>query len=221
MSGQTDWVQYVLDRPMVNEPGVSYNYNTGGSHLLSAILEVATGNQTEDYAKKFLFDPLNITNYYWKTDPTGLTRGGEGLYLIPRDMAKFGYLILHNGTWDNTQVVSSEWTRKATTKQTSTYTGNYDYGYQWWVRNQFYSLRYFMAHGFLGQRIYIVPEKNLVVIFTCDEPIFDIQTVLVENYIIPATNFSTVSSTSSSFSYFPFILGIAVISLFNKKKRLN
>jgi CubicO group peptidase (beta-lactamase class C family) len=100
-----DWVlspdltQFTLDRPMAHEPGEKWEYCNGASHLLSAIVAETTGYTVEDYAREFLFSPLNITNLSWLRAPDGVARGDSGLCLTPRDMAKFGYLYLRNGTW--------------------------------------------------------------------------------------------------------------------------
>ena len=89
MDYSEDWVQYVLDRPLVDEPGKVFNYNTGTTHLLSAIIHQATGRTTRDFAQEYLFDPLGITEINWPTDPQGIFEGGNALALKPRDMAKF------------------------------------------------------------------------------------------------------------------------------------
>ncbi|MFX0116315.1 MAG: serine hydrolase domain-containing protein, partial [Candidatus Hodarchaeota archaeon] len=88
MANSSDWVQFVLDQPMVTDPGTSFNYNTGASHLLSVILQEKTNMSASQFAKEYLFGPLNITEYYWWMDPQGYTLGGYGIWLAPEDMAK-------------------------------------------------------------------------------------------------------------------------------------
>ena len=92
MERSGNWQQFVLDRPMDTAPGTSFNYNSGNSHLLSAILTRLTGRTALDFAREKLFGPLGITDVQWRHDPQGITAGGYGLYLQPRDMAKIGYL---------------------------------------------------------------------------------------------------------------------------------
>ncbi len=160
-----DPVQYVLDLPMMEEPGVRWNYNGGTSHLLSAIVAEATGYDTLDFAREFLFAPLGITEVRWDSDRHGIRYGGSGLYLTPRDMAKFGYLYLHDGMWDGEQVVPADFVAEATKTHYAVdgYTG---YGYQsWWTC---LGTEVYYAAGILGQRIDVVPDLDLVVVFTAN-----------------------------------------------------
>jgi CubicO group peptidase (beta-lactamase class C family) len=99
----SDWTQLVLDRPMATNPGDVFYYNSGNSHLVSAILTKLTGMKTSDYAAAKLFGPLGISTAHWQSDPQGISAGGFGLYLLPRDMAKIGYLYLRGGEWDGRQ----------------------------------------------------------------------------------------------------------------------
>ncbi|MFX1536113.1 MAG: serine hydrolase domain-containing protein [Promethearchaeota archaeon] len=165
----TDWVQFVLDLPMRDEPGTKFEYSTGVSHLLSAIIQNKTGMKTEDFAKCFLFDPLNITNYYWWNDPVGITTGGHGLWMTPLDMLKIGYLYLNNGTWNNRQIVTKEWVQESTEPYNlGLHLNNNDwwYGYQWWVDNFTNTMQ---TGGFGGQFIFIKPDEDLVVSITASE----------------------------------------------------
>ena len=72
-------------------------YCSGCSHLLSAIVQQHTGMNVRDYAQKNLLGPLGISSFNWERDAQGIPIGGWGLQLTPRDMAKFGYLYLHDG----------------------------------------------------------------------------------------------------------------------------
>ena len=114
MERSPNWVNFVLDRPMSSAPGETFNYNSGNPHLLSAIITKLTGMSALEYAKTKLFDPLGISDVYWRRDPQGISCGGFGLYLLPRDMAKIGYLYLRNGAWKGTQLLPSAWIDKVT-----------------------------------------------------------------------------------------------------------
>ena len=160
-----DPVQYVLDLPMMEDPGVRWNYNGGTSHLLSALVAEVTGYDTLDFAQEFLFTPLGITEVRWDSDRHGIRYGGGSLYLKPRDMAKFGYLYLHNGMWDGEQIVPADFVAEATKTHhaVDAYTG---YGYQsWWTC---LGTEVYYAAGIVGQRIYVVPDLDLVVVFTAN-----------------------------------------------------
>lgn len=76
MENQDNWVEYVLSKPMINEPGTTFYYSGGNSHLLSAIIQSATGITALEYADEYIFKPLGITNYRWDIDPQGNPCGG-------------------------------------------------------------------------------------------------------------------------------------------------
>ncbi len=160
-----DMWEYVLDRPMAYDPGEHWSYNSGGIELLGGIIEKTTGYSVADFADEFLFEPIGIDYFNWWTVPANGQYGcGGGLYLTPRDMARFGYLYLNNGTWNGTQVVSSEWVNVSTPPQYDT--GNwYTYGYTWWSIPGY---QFYEATGHYEQKIYILPEQDIVVVFTGD-----------------------------------------------------
>jgi CubicO group peptidase (beta-lactamase class C family) len=94
MERSPNWVNFILDRPMSSAPGDVFNYSSGNAHLLSAILTKLTEMSALDHAKAKVFGHLGINDLYWRHDPQGISIGGYGLYLQPRDMAKLGYLPL-------------------------------------------------------------------------------------------------------------------------------
>lgn len=159
-----DWVQFTLDLKVTHIPGTHFEYCSPGMHVLSAILQEATGMRTAEFARLNLFEPLGITDVIWEQDPQGYNDGWAGLYLHPHDMAKIGYLMLHQGQWDGKQIVSSEWVVQATKLQKKTGQGD-NYGYGWWVPppTQFVE---FAAEGRGGQYIRVLPELNLIVVTT-------------------------------------------------------
>jgi len=102
-----DWVQFVLDRPVRWVPGTRFVYCSPGTHLLSAILQQATGMTALQFAREYLFTPLGIRDVIWPADPQGVTRGWGDIRLHPHDMAKIGFLWRNRGVWDGRQVVSA------------------------------------------------------------------------------------------------------------------
>ncbi len=177
-----DWVKFMMDIPMSAQPGSQFNYCSGCSHILSAILQYKTGMNTRDFARQVLFQPLGISNVNWSTDSTGIPIGGWGLQITPRDMAKLGYLYLHDGIWDGRQIVSAGWVEAATRKHTGTDT-DLGYSYQWWT---YPSLDAYTALGRYGQTIFVIPDQNLIIVTTAavegHEEIFR----LIKEYIVPA-----------------------------------
>ena len=181
MMGSLDWASFVLDQPMVAEPGTRFNYSSGDSHLLSAIIQEATGMSTLSFARSRLFEPLGISRVFWPSDPHGIAFGAGGLWLTPRDMAKFGQLYLQGGVWDGKQVVPAEWVAASIARQVSAHGAASYYGYQWWVRVD----GTFAAHGYRGKRIFVVPDLEMVVVFTADLP-GNTPSVLLSSFILPA-----------------------------------
>lgn len=175
-----NWVDYILNRNIVAQPGTVFNYSTGNTHLLSAVLQSATGMTQEEYCREKLFGPMGVSEEArWLTDPQGITDGGNGLLISPRDAAKFGQLFLDKGRWKGQQLVPSDWVEESTLVQNPGPGSTGQYGYQWWVQpyspGQYgtYATPYpsalydtYFAFGYAGQFIYVVPELDLVVVFT-------------------------------------------------------
>ncbi len=165
-----DWVQFTIDRPMAREPGEVFQYNSGETLLLGHIFRQATGVDLEEYAAKHLFAPLGIDNYEWKRTPFGLVDTQEGLFVSSRDIAKIAYLFLHQGRWDDRQVVPQEWVKLSLTPNKNVVDdGSIQYGYKWWLyRYQFQGKDRiaFAGAGFGGQRPIVLPELDLVLVFT-------------------------------------------------------
>ena len=185
-----DWISFMLDRPMVASPGSSYSYSTGAVHLLSGVLAKATGKAPRVFANENLFGPLGIAPMPeggWAADPQGVSFGGAGLSLTPRDMAKIGYLYLKGGKWGGRQIVSSAWVDSSTKLQTMKDDG-YGEGYLWSLDTEQGS---FMAHGAGGQEIYVLPSEQLVVVMTAgmtwgQARDFAPLKALFDDYIVPA-----------------------------------
>jgi len=163
MERSPDWVQFILDRPMSREPGAAFDYNSGGPHLLSAILSKVTGRSALDYAREKLFKPLGIEDVQWRADPQGVSTGGFGLYLLPRDMAKLGTLWLHDGIWDGQRLLPPGWidaARHAKVEMGLT---------EWHYTNLFWSIPdkdAFMSVGFNRQLIAVMPGLDVAAAFT-------------------------------------------------------
>jgi CubicO group peptidase (beta-lactamase class C family) len=161
MRATSDWVQTALDRPMVAEPGTKFCYDSPGFHLLSAILQNATGMTLFDFAQKNLFEPLGIRDANWNLDPQGFTRGWGDLHLFPADAAKIGFLFLHRGQWDGKQIVPESWVLEAVRAHSRKVGDDYGYGYGWWISPADY-----YAAGRQGQIVRVLSSKNTVVVTT-------------------------------------------------------
>jgi CubicO group peptidase (beta-lactamase class C family) len=166
MTESDDWVQHVLDLPVVHEPGTHFAYFSPGMHLLSAILQESTGMTALEFAEANLFKPLGINKVYWPSNSQGYTIGYGDLCLYPADMAKIGFLFLHQGKWEDKQIVSSNWVNDATKKQLPTGEGREGYGYGWWISSPNEKFPYYRAYGRQEQIIMVVPSINAVIVTT-------------------------------------------------------
>jgi CubicO group peptidase (beta-lactamase class C family) len=177
-------VQFTLDKPMQYEPGTVFVYNTGASHVLSGIIQEATGMQTSDFAEEYLFDPLGIQAYYWPSDTQGVSFGGFDLQLRPRDMAKFGFLYLNNGTWDDQQIISGAYVTESV-QTVSTLSSTHGYGFQWHTMPD---MNVWFTAGLYGQYIFVAPDQDLVAVFTSGYSLTDADEnpSLLRNYILAA-----------------------------------
>lgn len=195
MSRTGNWLEFVLQRPMVHSPGTVFEYNTGTSNLFARLIENAVGIPVETFAEENLFEPLGITIYSWYNDPEGnpCTGGSNGgLRLRPRDMARFGYLYLNGGKWSGNQIISSEWVSESIAEHV-TFPYEKGYGYQWW-RRQFTvaetTFDGFYALGYGGQYIFVVAEIDMMVVYTSGnyerDYAYSQALEIMSSYILPA-----------------------------------
>lgn len=167
-----NWVEYILGRALAADPGTVFNYSTGNTHLMSAVLEAATGMSELDFARETLFDPLGMESVQWGADPQGITDGGNGISMSARDAARFGQLYLDGGVWNGEQLIPPGWLEESTAAQNNgAGDGTGSYGYFWWMR-PFGTQNYdtFYAFGAWGQYIFVVPELNLVTVIASQGP---------------------------------------------------
>jgi CubicO group peptidase (beta-lactamase class C family) len=163
MERSPDWVKFILDRPMSSAPGNAFNYNSGNPQLLSAIIAKLTGMSALDYAKAKLFGPLGINDVFWRHDPQGISVGGYGLYLQPRDIAKIGYLYVRNGVWEGEQLLPLTWIDKVSHTTISVPGSVLRYSNLFWA---FPKKQVYMAVGYHSQVIMVFPDLDVVAVTT-------------------------------------------------------
>lgn len=183
MCMQSDWIKYILN--MLGQKGKVgiFKYSTAGAHLLSTIITRSTGKTASEFANEHLFRHIGMSetlNYKmksfgfddlfgknvkgWVSDPNGNSTGGWGLTLTPRDMARFGFLYLNRGIWDNSTIIPEAWIDESTAPHSKTLINNstVQYGYLWWLREEG-EVSAYLALGDGGNVICCIPEKDLVV----------------------------------------------------------
>lgn len=162
------WIDFILNQPLIANPGSTFQYNSGDSHLLSSIITKVSGLPTAVFAENYLFKPLGIKKYLWVKDPQGVHGGGFSMSMNTEDMIKIGLLLLQNGKFGTKQVVSTEWVTQSQTPNkytNSSEKGKYGYGYQMWTYTSTVpknSIDYYYANGIFGQYIFVVSKLNLV-----------------------------------------------------------
>lgn len=159
-------VEYFFSRPIECSPGTKFTYCSGVPHILQFIIEKVTGEEVLSYCKKVLFEPLGISEVLWEKEDNGLLGSIE---MTPLDMAKIGYMYLNKGVWESKEIIPKHWVAISTSKHIDTRNNFHEvtnfgagYGYLWW--NNYFGG--YHANGFGGQYIFVVPESNLVVVFT-------------------------------------------------------
>lgn len=184
----------VLDLKMMDKPGSSFNYNTGLTHLLSAILSKASGMSTLEFAQEYLLGPLGIHNVQWSQDRDGIYIGGSELFITPQGMTKFGVMYMQNGMYSGRQVVPEEWVKESTSTQIEGvfHGAEIQYGYLWWRQIDHALFTYlndenaYLAMGSHGQRILILPDQETVVVITADQEDASQCDILIRDFILPA-----------------------------------
>jgi len=164
---------YFFGKDLIHEPGSTFYYNTAGFQMMGEVIRRATGMSLNDFAAQKLFTPLGIDRFEWPQFAHGPVYLVGDILLRPRDMARFGQLILQNGRWNGEQVVPQAWVEMATTEFISVahtgYKGFQGYGFHWW-RKTFTvgasSLTAICADGFAGQAIMVFPSLDMVVVVT-------------------------------------------------------
>ncbi len=157
-----NWIEYALDRPLVETPGGEMIYSTGSSHLLSVILTRATGMSTRAFAERQLFRPLGITIGGWDRDPQGYYLGGNNMALSPAALLKLGTMVMNQGVYNGKQIVPRAWIAESMRTYTRSHFNPYDYGYGWWQRElNGYSVQFAWGNG--GQYLLMIPALKTVI----------------------------------------------------------
>lgn len=152
------------------EPGVNFVYQSGVTQLLAFVLERAVGEPLSTYVSRKLWTPMNAEeDALWSLDRKD---GTEKAYCCfnsnARDFARFGQLILNEGSWNGRQLVASAYLQEATAPDTSLtfkefQEPNQCYGFQFWSLN-YKGMQIPYMRGILGQYVFVIPEKNAVVV---------------------------------------------------------
>jgi CubicO group peptidase (beta-lactamase class C family) len=198
-----DWMKFAVEYPLTAAPGQTWGYSNASTLILSGIITKATGMSTLEFAKKYLFDSLNINIQHWDIAPPGYYTGYGSMYITPRNMARLGYLYLNNGFVDGKQIIPKEWIEESTKRYTDginwgRFFGSFEevgYGYLWWLAKA-HLYDFYFASGYAGQNIIVIPLLNSIIVTTThsavdrninidqNNSVFN----LIANYVLPAAD---------------------------------
>jgi len=170
MSAKEISVRSFFETKVEHQPGTHFKYNTPATFVQSALVQKVTGHKVLSYLQSRLFEPLGISNPYWRDNYQGISLGGYGLRLRTEDIAKVGQLYLQKGRWGQKIIIDEDWVDMATSKQVSNGSNpdsdwNQGYGFQFW-RCKFDSYR---GDGAFGQFCVVMPKLDAVIAITSGE----------------------------------------------------
>lgn len=162
------YLNYLMNYPIIHQPGSHYLYSNAGFYLLSILLQTLLNQDLEVTFNQYLFKDLNITNYQWERYGPYLA-GATRLWLHPHDLLKIGQLLLNDGYYQNKQIISPRWIAQMKTitsltphvDQPQRTFRRYAYGHGLWLAKD---NDIFFGHGTDGQTLIIVPHKNMIVL---------------------------------------------------------
>ena len=173
IDNQPDWVKATLDLPMISDPGTKAYYCSGGVAVVGRAIENAVHTRLPEYTQANLFGPLRIERsaWTWNYDLTSTDKEYSQIHLRPRDMLKFGILLADRGRWHGRRIISESWV--STSLAEHSHVDNVSYGYFWWrpwlnveTPTGSQHVDVLAAQGNGGQKIYLVPQYDLVAVFT-------------------------------------------------------
>ena len=167
---RSDWMREYLAGDFSKRPGTAFKYDSSSTYMLAEVVQRKTGRPMMDYLEEKFFGPVGITDVVTTVSPSGCPCGGWGMAMKTEDLVRFGLVYLNGGVWEGRQILSRDWVRLATAKQT--WSGWSDkpearpesdwhqgYGFQFW-RCRFNAFR---ADGAGGQFTLMLPDQDAVI----------------------------------------------------------
>ena len=191
MTDTVPWVRAFLAHPVPHAPGTHFQYNTPGTHMLSAIVRKVTGETVLEYLQPRLFAPLGIDHPEWPASPQGNTIGGWGLKVRTEDIAKFGQLYLQKGQWQGKSLIPAPWVEQASARQVPNAAGRKNPDESDWAQGygfQFWRCRHgaYRGDGKDGQFCLVLPEQDAVVAITAETGDMQRELNVVWDHLLPA-----------------------------------
>lgn len=166
-----DQITTYLHQPVECPPGTKFKYSSTESHYMAVALAACVKTDLKTFGDSTLFNHLGIEICKWPNDKQGRRLGGSELRLKTSDMIKFGLLYLNEGKVNDKQVISKSWIKESTSEQAilnewDVLPGANGYGYYWW-RRKTNGHQAFVASGYGGQLICVIPDLKMVIVTTC------------------------------------------------------
>jgi len=188
-----DPIRYILSKEMEAPAGTWFRYNSGATNVLGKVVEIVSGQRLDHLAADAIFAPLGIQDAWWELIREGLVFASGGLRMRPRDMAKIGQLYLQRGVWNGQRILSEAWVDESRVPRSRLSYGWADgYGFGWWTRTYATGaglVETYFASGWGEQQIIVVPDLNLVAVFTGgayeEAPYLSPGRIMAE-YVLPA-----------------------------------
>lgn len=158
---KTSWLEAFLKEPVPHKPGEKYQYSSGNTYMLSAMVQKATGLTCEDVLRSSVIPALGIEHFSWDKSPEGICSGGNGVMVTPEDILKIGVLYLQKGVWNGKRLLTEEWCDESLGLKDPLYDGKVKNGYHWEDMDGIIS-----AGGAFGQNLLAIPSLNMTVVFT-------------------------------------------------------
>jgi CubicO group peptidase (beta-lactamase class C family) len=182
-TAEPDWWRYTLNLPMAHDPGTRYAYCSANINLVGAALTTATRTWLPELFDRSVARPLQFETYYWNLMPTYEGYLGGGVFMRPRDLLKVGQTYLDGGAWHGRRILEPSWVQLSTAahatispattgltpEQFGEFYGPGEDGYAWHLSQIGPAQRPYRAYaatGNGGQILLVVPEAELVVVFT-------------------------------------------------------
>lgn len=159
---------YIAGRPRAAAPGTVWNYSTGETHIVGALLHAAVGRWLSDYLSERIWARagMEAEASWWLEAPGGLEVAGSGFAATLRDYGRLGLFVMEGGVVDGVRILPDGWMKDAGTPRDLC--GNrLEYGYMWWPvagPDGGFADGAYSARGIFGQYLYINPARRVVIV---------------------------------------------------------
>ena len=162
-SGSADVATYARSRPLAHEPGSAWSYSSGTTNIVCGLLrQLLPSGNVADFLHERIFGPLGMSSATCGNDDAGNFIGSSYVYATARDFAKFGYLYLRGGRWGHEQLIPRHGVEAARIPHAIDTESGHGYGLHWWIWKSIAGCM--SAQGYEGQRIIVLPDRDLVVV---------------------------------------------------------